>query len=109
MHPFRGLVDAHVQSAVALERSGERPDRRWKRATLSGVQIFLFGRHTNFQRAGERFPGKSRSGTSKVATLALATSSSWAMAGDPRSGNSGLFLRPLPVIGVRRGIMQSRA
>src|SRR6478672_6915282 len=30
-----------------------------------------FGRYTNFQRSGERFPGKSRSGTSKATNLAL--------------------------------------
>src|SRR5690349_24410642 len=60
-------------SAVSLERSGERRGgRRLKRAPSPGAQIFLFGRHGNLQDAGERFPGKSRSGTSKVPNLALA-------------------------------------
>src|SRR6478672_13822657 len=71
--------------------------------------FFLFGRHTNFQHAGERFPGKSRSGTSKVTNLALATSSLWAMACDSRPENSGFSPGPSPIIGVRRVIMQSRA
>src|SRR6185437_2038808 len=79
------------------------------RATSPGAQIFLFGRHTNFQHAGERFPGKSRSGTPKVANRALATRSLWAMAGDSRPANSGFSPRPLPIIGVRRVIVQCRA
>ena len=41
--------------------------------------------------------------------LALATSSSWAMAGASRPANSGFSPGPLPVIGVRRAILQSRA
>src|SRR6185312_12040964 len=102
-------VGVHFWSAVALERSGERRGRRWKRAPSPSAQIFLFGRHRNFQRGGERFPGKSRSGTSKVTTLALATRSLWAMAGDSRPANNGFFPRPLPVIGVRHVIMQRRA
>jgi hypothetical protein len=78
-------------------------------ATPPGTQIFLFGRHVNFQRGGERFPGKSRFRTSKATNPALATSSLWAMDGDSRPGNPAFFRRPLPIIGVRRGIMQCRA
>src|ERR1700757_1763853 len=73
------------------------------------AQIFLFGRLTNFRRADERFAGKSRSGTSKATTLALATSSVWAMAGDSRPANNGFFPRPSPIIGVRPVILQCRA
>jgi hypothetical protein len=72
-------------------------------------RFFFFGRHINFQRTGQRFPGKSRPGTPKVANLAFATSSLWAMAGDSRPANSGFSPRPLPIIGVRRAIMQCRA
>jgi hypothetical protein len=45
-----------------------------------GVQIFHFSRSIKLQRAGERFPGKSGSGTSKVTNPALAMNSLWAMA-----------------------------
>ena len=78
------------------------------RAASPGAQIFLFGRYTNFQRSGERFPGKSRSGTSKVTNSALAAGSygQW-RAFEAR--NSGFSSRPLPIIGVRRVIMQCRA
>jgi hypothetical protein len=97
-----------VERIRRAARSGERLCR-WKRATSPDAQVFLFGRHTNFQRGDERFPGKSRNGTSKVPNLALAMSSLWAMAGDSRPANSGFSPRPLPIIGVRRVIVQCRA
>ena len=70
---------------------------------------FSFGRHTNFHRGGERFPGKSRSGPSKTLNPALAARALWAMDGGTRPANSGFSPRPLPLIGVRRAIVQCRA
>ena len=72
-------------------------------------RFFLFGRHANFQRGGGRFPGKSRSGPSKVTTPAPAASSLWAMDRCLEARKQRLFPRPLPIIGVRRVVMQCRA
>jgi hypothetical protein len=95
----RALLWREVASGVVVAGSAPRQARRF----------FFFGRHTNFQRGDERFPGKSRSGTSKVTNSARAARSLWAMAGDTRLANSAFSRRPLPVIGVRRVIMQCRA
>jgi glycosyltransferase involved in cell wall biosynthesis len=74
--------DFYRERAGAARLSGHSP---------LGAQIFPFGRHINLQRGGERFPGKSRSGTSKAPTPALAGSSLWAMARDPRPANGAFF------------------
>ena len=107
---LRALVDGAevlVGRGSALRRPPRpgRPVRRRRLARLlpgaahpaglEGCRFFLFGRHRNFQRGGGRFPGKSRSGTSKVPTLALAASSLWTMAGDSRSAKQRLFPRAI--------------
>jgi hypothetical protein len=70
---------------------------------------FLFRGGVNFLGAEPRFPKKLRPGASTAAHFALAATSLWAMDLDLRPGNRGLFRPPLPIIGVRRALMQGGA
>jgi len=80
-HPARGLGSADVAA-----------ERRLTAPPLPARRFFLFGRHTNLQRAGQRFIGKSRCGASKATTPALAARSLWAMACESRPAKQRLFL-----------------
>src|SRR5690348_1064137 len=102
------LICRTLPSAAALERSGERHGRRWKRATSPGAQSFLFGRHN--------FPTRRRAISWEISRRNVKGHDSGVrnelMMGNGRrfeARKQRLFLRPLPIIGVRRVIMQCRA
>ena len=102
-----GLGEPFGDSKTGI--TGLRTCPRISRTAGNAVAAFSFGRNVNFRRTSARFPGKSRAPASKAANRALAPTPLWAMDPDLCPLSLKKCRRLLPIIGVRRALMQSRA
>jgi hypothetical protein len=92
---------------VALDRSGERRGRRWKRALRLGRRFFWSTHKFPTQRRAIPWEISLRNvkGHESGARSELTMGNGWLLG----ARKQRLFPRPLPIIGVRRVIMQCRA
>jgi len=102
-----GLVEPFGDSKTGITRLRTCP--RISRTAGNALAAFSFGRNVNFRRASARFPGKSHARASKAANRALAPTPLWAMDPDLCPLSLKKCGRPLPIIGVRRALMQCGA
>src|SRR6478672_6344265 len=102
-----GLGEPFGDSKTGITRLRTCPSI--SRTAANALAAFSFGRNVNFRRTSARFPGKSRARASKAANRALAPTPLWAMDPDLCPPSLKKCGRPLPIIGVRRALMQTRA